>query len=458
MLKINTTSFSVFLLFICSAGVYSQAKLDSLKNLLDTAKGENRLNILNAIGAEHLDKSDYEKALECYLENLKLSKVLGKSRAQARAMGNIAIVYSGIGDYDKALDYNKASLVIWDEVKDRLNKSKVLNSMGAIYGKKKDFIKAVAYFDQALTLQKEAGIKDGLATTLGNLCNCYKDLGEYQKALDYGLEGLSMAKEQNNAKSISHGYVNLATTYFKLDQYRIANAYYDSALSISLPNGFKNHSMHAYQGLFESYESMNEPAKALKYHILYQEIKDSIFSKSNTVNIANLQTKFETEQKEKENVILQKENEVRKFKQFALAAVLSLALILIVILLVNQARFKKRKQDEHIRLLMELKLLKSELLIKQQGSLREPKVGINKQKVIQQTGGKLNETDWKILNMIYENPVVTIKEIAAEVFLSVPGVKSSLKKMYKLLDIDETTENKKLAFIIKVVKISSEHS
>jgi hypothetical protein len=67
--------------------VYSQAKLDSLNNILDTAKGENRLNILNAIGAEHLDKSDYEKALECYLENLKLSKVLGKSRTQARAMG-----------------------------------------------------------------------------------------------------------------------------------------------------------------------------------------------------------------------------------------------------------------------------------------------------------------------------------------------------------------------------------
>lgn len=444
--------------FAISALLMDAGQPDSLYNLLDTAKGEPRLNIINAIGAEHLDKSNYEKALECYLENLKLSKELGKSLAEARALGNIAIVYSSIGDYDKALEYNKASIAIWDEVKDTLNKSKVLNSTGAIYGKKNDFTKAATYFKQALKLQKEAGIKDGLATTLGNLCNCYKDLGEYQKALDYCMEGLSIAKEQNNAKSISHGYINLAGTFFKLDQYRMANAYYDSALSLSLPNGFKNHSMHAYQGLFESYERMNEPAKALEYHILYQEMKDSIFSKSNTVRIANLQTKFETEKKEKENIILKKENEVQKFKQFALAAVLFLALTLIVTLIVNQARFKKRKQEEHERLLIELKLLKTELLVKQQGSLQESKVGINKQKVIEQTGGKLNETDWKILNIIYENPVAPIKEIAGEVFLSVPGVKSSLKKMYKLLEIAETTENKKLALIIKVVKISSEDS
>ena len=82
------------------------------------------------------------------------------------------------------------------------------------------------------------------------------------------------------------------------------------------------------------------------------------------------------------------------------------------------------------------------------------KFEINKDLVNAQSHHKLNETDWKILDIICNHPTTSNKEIAKDVFLSVEGVKSSFKKMYELFEITASPRNKKLALAIKVMKVS----
>ena len=61
-------------------------------------------------------------------------------------------------------------------------------------------------------------------------------------------------------------------------------------------------------------EKMNDYRNAYQYHQLYSQIKDSIFNEESSKQIAELQTKYETEKKEKENKILKSVNQIKELQ------------------------------------------------------------------------------------------------------------------------------------------------
>ena len=65
----------------------------------------------------------------------------------------------------------------------------------------------------------------------------------------------------------------------------------------------------------------------------------------------------------------------------------------------------------------------------------------------------MNETDWAILQILLDNPMILNKEISEKALLSVDGVGSSLRRMYDYFEIRET-KYKKIVLLNKVIKIS----
>ena len=109
------------------------------------------------------------------------------------------------------------------------------------------------------------------------------------------------------------------------------------------------------------------------------------------------------------------------------------------------------------KLIAEITLLKSGkerrtvLDIKQQSVLE-----LDKEKIQLSINKKLNDSYWKILNIVFINPVIVNKEIAEKVNLSVEGTSSSLRKMYRLFNLDNS-KDKKLALVMEAARISSNH-
>ena len=65
---------------------------------------------------------------------------------------------------------------------------------------------------------------------------------------------------------------------------------------------------------------------------------------------------------------------------------------------------------------------------------------------------RLNESDWKILMTLFNDPLISNRKISEEVALSIEGVSSSLRKMYKLFKIEESGQ-KKLSLVKKTLRI-----
>jgi len=149
------------------------------------------------------------------------------------------------------------------------------------------------------------------------------------------------------------------------------------------------------------------------------------------------------------------EEKASKFKERYLNGGVSFIIIVLLSLFLKLRQIKSKALRE--KLIAEITLLKSGkerrtvLDIKQQSVLE-----LDKEKIQLSINKKLNDSYWKILNIVFINPVIVNKEIAEKVNLSVEGTSSSLRKMYRLFNLDNS-KDKKLALVMEAARISSNH-
>lgn len=81
---------------------------------------------------------------------------------------------------------------------------------------------------------------------------------------------------------------------------------------------------------------------------------------------------------------------------------------------------------------------------------------LDREKIQHYINRKLNDTDWKVLNLLLKQPWLSNKEIAKEAFLSFDGIGSALKRMYLNFEIKEKKyKQKKTALLIEAILASN---
>jgi ABC-type antimicrobial peptide transport system permease subunit len=122
------------------------------------------------------------------------------------------------------------------------------------------------------------------------------------------------------------------------------------------------------------------------------------------------------------------------------------ALLVLFILRMRAAQEKKRQQ-----LLDEIESLKSS-----DSHLLAPACeSLNRGHLEKAIGRTLNQTDWNVLNLLFDNPTMTNANLAERAFLSIDGIGSSLRRMYGYFNITET-KYKKIALLHAAVTMSRE--
>jgi hypothetical protein len=126
---------------------------------------------------------------------------------------------------------------------------------------------------------------------------------------------------------------------------------------------------------------------------------------------------------------------------------------LIILISFFYFRFRiKKNQIQQENLLAEIERLKSGETSSM--TFAGDSFQLNRKRIESHIDKKLNETNWKVLNILLGDPVITNKEIAEKAFMSVDGIGSSLRRMYEYFDIKET-KYKKISLLLEVIKISN---
>ncbi len=270
---------------------------------------ESEAKCLNLLGITYRKKGEYNKALNFYFKALPIWEKVGNKRKIAILLNNIGLIYYYLEKYDDALTYYNASFKISNEINYESGKSIYYNNCGLVFHNQKQYKKALEYFENSLQIEKQQNDKYGITICYVNIGDIYRALENYSKALEYYNKALQIRKEVANIYGISSVYKSIGELYFLQNNYIKANQYFINSIERSKEIDAKDLMREAYKKISESYSMQKDYFNAYNYFTLFKEINDSIFSEENNKQILEIQTKYETEKKEKENEILKEKEE-----------------------------------------------------------------------------------------------------------------------------------------------------
>jgi len=336
------------------AEVYSDDSPDKAITYLEQAKtialslNNNRFiaNVTNDLGNNNYYIGNFEKAIKNYLESMAANEILKNSRGVANMMNNIGSVFVEQGNYAKALEYNLKALKIREDdlnsglaTKDEVAMS--FGNIGRVYYYMNDFDNAMSYYQKSLKLSEETENKKRIALMYNNIGSVYAEQKLYDKALEYFNKTYTIQYELDNKQMQALALNNIAEVYLKKKEYKYAIDFYNKALLIAKELGAKDDIKTSYDGLHSCYSELKDFEKAHEYLLLYSEIKDSLFNEENSAQLNEMLVKFESDKKQQEIELLQKDKEVHTILRNSLIAG-CLLIFLVALLLFNRNKVKQR--------------------------------------------------------------------------------------------------------------------
>lgn len=265
------------------------------------------MHVFCNIGAVYFDKNDYLKALEYFLDALRIAEELKDEAMLAMLLDNIGIVYMRQNNFSKALEYYSQVLKINEKLKDKQRIASNLLNIGFIYyyryelndSSHVNLLRAQECFLKSLKIFEDIGNRAKISECLVNVAATYSAQGNLTQALDYYLESLKIQKELGNKKGIATILNNIGDIYMNQRKYSLAQHYLLQGLKVAKEIGLLENMKYIYFTLHELYALQHDYKKAYEYHLLYTQIKDSILNEETMRAITEMQTKYETEKKEK---------------------------------------------------------------------------------------------------------------------------------------------------------------
>lgn len=361
------------------------------------------------IGINYYYQGNYSNALEYFVSSAKIYTETGDKKGVAGTYNNIGEVYRVKGNYDMALDYYFKAIKILDEFGDELKIAAIYNNVGML---QKDYKKALEFYVLAVKKYEESSRKNPddvsiiiwMGNSYANIGNVYKDQGELDDAIEYYYKALKIREKTGDKKGISDSYIGLGLIYAEksrsvqntrssdfdkaLDFYNkalilkeeigdrqgLAMVYGDIGILYLNQNDIPKSKLYLLKSLHFAKEVQSKPIMqqnylnlsqcdsalgnykdAYEFYKLFTVIKDSVFNTETAEKTAELQTRYESEKKEKEIELLKKDGEIqhanlKQQKLLTYSVISGLLLMAFIAIFVYRSLHITRKQKHIIEI------------------------------------------------------------------------------------------------------------
>ncbi len=329
-------------------------------------------NSSNNIGNIFWYRSDYETALTYYLKALAIREETKDIRGMAVSYGNIGLIYKIQGELDQALANYLMSLKYRKEINDKegiaavyTSISNVIKVKGQNAHNKKDqtelFNKSMEYSMESLKISKEIDDKLQMALCYGNIGNIHEDrafisdvdsvkFSLLKTALEYYFKELEISEQIKNKRTVGSSCINLGHAFLAIGKNKDAFIYLERALKINEEIGNTTGIGDAFGSLAEYYSNINDFKNAYYCYKKAITIKDSIRGEQNKKDLDNINSRYITEKKDKEILLLNKDKEkqeiINRHKNTILIFVsIGLAVMLVLAFLAFRSYRQKKEAN-----------------------------------------------------------------------------------------------------------------
>ena len=371
-------------LLVLSTAVYS-GTIDSLENVLKTAKGDLKVKTLNELFRAHIN-SDPVKAIGYTREALTLATEIDDRKGMAASYNNLGVAYRSQGALDKSLEYYLISLRIYNSLKNKDGIATIKSNIATIYSMKKDYGQAMKYFEEAYAQFSELGEQPKVIISMNNLGNLHSDLqlyeqalkyysqaaqlseksgkiysdpfnnmgnlyfkqGNYQRAVGYYEKALLLAKQENNQLTMLNVLANLGEVYARSGQNNKAQIYLDSASLMSNQLQAYVYEPAILKSMAYNYAKQNKMKEAYEVMVRYDLVKEKIYGEESTRKIAQMEIALDLTEKEKEIELLKTNEKLNTLElhntRIAVTAIILGIIVILSVVSIIYSRLSTKKK------------------------------------------------------------------------------------------------------------------
>ena len=260
--------------------------------------------VYNNIGGMYLLSGQFDSAVIHYTKSLQLKSFLNDKNGMASTYSNLGSVQLYRKEYDQAMKYYRESLKIRLELDDKKGIVNCMINIAGVLIEQGEVEKALGYYQQGLKIREKEGDNIGIAQLYNGIAKAYYYMDDYKTALKYQQKELAIVNAYSGTQDQAIAYNNIAATYNELGDYDNALSHYQASLAKATESQARHIRSICYLNMVEVYEAKKDFQNALKYQKLYQSVNDSMLGEKRTEQIAEMQVRFETQQKEQENTLL----------------------------------------------------------------------------------------------------------------------------------------------------------
>lgn len=459
---------------------------------------QNRLSevalLENNIATIYFYRTEFLKAFMGYQSAYDFAIKSNNDNVKRLALFNIGVIYVEVGLYKNAISIYNQLLNLYNKAEHESNRLGVLFNLANAHYKAKNYNQAIHLFAtlenqiDSSQFKENSVVKSNLHKTYTYLALSYNKIKEDEKANDY-FSKTSASYDQIDLHTKGLFNNEIAKYLLNKEKYKEAESYLMHNLTIDRIDSFPDLLLGTYSILLEIHKKEGKAPSSFRFKQQHEKYKQIVSEKKRVSEILRNAIEFDSERRELELLLMNKENihikskievlEERKRKQFYLFLLLLTTVTGIFVwwyISQKNKREKSKQESAQLRLLNENEKLKSESLkreleLKQKevvsqalqlaqkneaiSALKEkltdefrtnPSEGLKRS--IQSIESQIStEQDWKSFRIsfesVYENffdnlktdfPELTTRELQ---LCSLLRLNMSIKKMSSLLGISE---------------------
>jgi AraC-like DNA-binding protein len=323
-------------------------------NIQDSlANNDEILVLLNQIGSAYKNYGDYKTGIEYLIMASRKQDELHDSLGLAMSYANIGNIFKTIESNQMALDYYTKCQKLVEKLQHPYGMALSYMNIGMINKDMMLYDNAVENYQKAIKIFSDIQAIDGLVASYGNLSEVLSEQGKFQEANLVLNKTEALLKENKMKSQLLEVYLMYGKNFKKMGKYSEAIEYLNNALKEAEQTKQIAKQKEVYDELAEVWAETNNFKKAFHYKNKFYRISDSIGDIETRKAISEIQTKYETEKKEIENILLKNENKIKTLKLesrnktiiWLSLGVMLFALLITIILILYR---KKNKAYNHL--------------------------------------------------------------------------------------------------------------
>ena len=363
----------------------AQVNVDSLRAILNSKRSYNEKINASLLILRSFELKNFDSVIIAGTEALDLARENADSIAVAKIKRHIGVASYFQGKYDVAARNFYESAAILEKADDKKTLAPLYNDLGKLYRKTRDLDKAMENYDKAAAIFKQLRDTGGISTILNESGVVFEYKADYKEALNRYTSSMDLAQKKGDSLSVSYSLSNIAGVYviekkyaeaeknllralnirrLLKDSFALALTYSDLGVAMN-GKGDYNKAISYLQMSNELAESLkyvelqsnnyNELAyvsqkqgnyqEAYEYFLKHSHLRDSLFALEKTKQIAELNTKYESANKEQQ--IQQQRNKIR-MQNFLFLGIGGL-ILLTGLLIHSQYRRNKLRQETKMK-------------------------------------------------------------------------------------------------------------